>query len=259
VTVAHWLEVHDGLPPRYPDDACPECHRRPGSHGRDCPILLASLPPPPHHRPDALDKDSQETVAQARGQYLRMLGEAPDDPRTEQARVLSETIAREAERRRLVKDVETSRAEWDKIRARARSHGELYYFFRRVWYRLPFTGEPEVLFPELDNEIALTRGEWREWAKNHRKAGEEYMIDHIASMVPANEGETYEKWREGLKRRRQSWTTDTDAAVVNRSLSAPPRPAGPRSPARSRTGAARSARKQRPRSAPATRTASTPR
>ncbi len=250
--------------PVYPADACPECHRKPGFHGPDCPILKAALANPPPGGQDALDKDPEGTVAKAKGMYLRALGRDPNDETGLVAKLKNGAyiVAKEAERRRLIRDTEATRAKWDAIAAA--EHGPAYDLARSIWYGIPFTGAPELLYPELEDEVALTRGEWLEWAEGHRRAGEESMIDHLASIIPPNPGEEYPEWRERLKRRRLAWSVETDEVVVNKTLFprkngesyvewvrrlrganpsgapvsrspyAPPRPAGPRSPGSSR-------------------------
>ena len=216
-------------------------------------------------RPDDLDRDPEGTVARARGLYLRDLGVAPDDPQVQRAKELSEAVAREAEHRRVARDVAATKARWAALTAHP--HGPAYELARNIWYGLPMTGAPELIYPELDNEDALTRGEWFEWAINHKKAGADAMIDHLASILPPGEEETYPDWRERLKRRRMAWSKATDETVVNHHLdpqaekwaraasragltqtpSVQPQPAGPRSPETSRTGAGRKARKRRSR------------
>lgn len=223
---------------------------------------------------DALDRDPEGTVARARGIYLRALGRAPLDPRTERARVLSEAVSKEAERRRLARDAEETRRKWANLAAE--KHGKAYELARNIWYGFPMTGAPELLYPELDNEAALTRGEWFEWTVLHKKAGSEALIDHLASIIPPREGETYPDWRERLKRRRRAWSAATDETVVNahlypqgnrwaeaakragitRTPYVPPRPAGSPSPAKSRTDGAPKGRKRRPPRSPATPTES---
>ena len=247
LTEAEWDRGSPDLP--YPPDACPWCHRRPGFHAPDC-VVITNPPPSPSQRSgrqDALDKDPEGTVARARGLYLRALGRDPEDSTglVSRLREGALAVAKEAERRRLVRDAKATKEKWDAIRAA--QHGRAYQVARNIWYGIPMTGAPELFYPELPDEDALNRGEWLEWAQNHKQAGADAMIDHLASLIPPNEGETYEHWRMRLKARRRMWSVDTDEAVVNRSLSAPPRPAGPRSPGRSRTGGARKARKRRPR------------
>ena len=197
--------------------------------------------------PDVLERDPNGTVAKARGAYLRILGRDPLDEtgKVARAREIAETVAREAERRRLVRDTAETEAKWDVIREKKR--GPAYTIARNVWYGIPFTGAPELLYPELDDEMALTRGEWFEWANRHKEAGTASMIDHLASIIPPNEGESYREWRDRLIRRRQWWHADTDETVVNRSLFARPRQAEPQSPATSRTGVGRKARRRRSR------------
>jgi len=167
-------------------------------------------------RPDDLDRDPEGTVARARGLYLRALGVAPDDPQVQRAKELSEAVAREAEHRRVARDVAATKARWAALTAHP--HGPAYELARNIWYGLPMTGAPELIYPELDKEDALTRGEWFEWAINHKKAGADAMIDHLASILPPGEEETYPDWRERLKRRRMAWSKATDETVVNRHL-----------------------------------------
>jgi hypothetical protein len=216
-------------------------------------IAAATPPPPPgwhlvkSRRPDALDKDPEGTVARARGLYLRALGRDPADSTGGVAKLKEGAyiVAREAERRRLIRDTAATMAKWNAILEK--KHGRLYETARNVWYGIPMTGAPELLYPELEDEDALTRGEWYDWARSHKEASAEAMIDHLASIIPANDGETYREWRERLKRRRDRWATETDEVMVNRTLYARPRPAGPRSPGKVRTGGTRKARKRRPR------------
>jgi hypothetical protein len=237
------------------------------------PVEVVRAPPPPRpkarvvpagslrksRRPDALDRDPEGTVAKARGLYLRALGRDPTDKTGAVARLKEGAyiIAREAERRRLERDAAATKAKWDALlrSSQGRGRGTL----RRFWASLPLTGEPDPIYPELDDEVALTKGEWIEAVNIHREASIGSMVDHAASMIPPNPGESHKEWRERLGRRTEGWFAATDEAVVNRSLYAQPRPAAPRSPERSRTGAARKARKPRSRQSSKGRPASTPR
>jgi len=240
--------------------------------GPDNPV--PAPPPVKPRRPYALDRDPEGTVARARGVYLRMLGKDPEDASgaVARAREIALVVAREAERRRLERDTAATRKRWEAIAAA--KHGRLYDVAKSVWYGIPFTGAPELLYPELSEEDALTKGEWFEWAQGHRQAGADAMIDHLASIIPPGEGESFDDWRERLKARRRYWAEETDEVAVNKPLfprargesysawihrirgggrpvsqspSARPRPAGPQSPARSRTGVGPRARRPHPR------------
>jgi len=247
--------------PEYPPDACPECHRRPGFHGPDCPILKAATVNPPPGPGDALDTDPVGTVKKARGEYLRALGADPDDSTGAVTRLkeISRVISREAERRRTARDVADTDARLARIVERPR--GGLYNLGKNIWFGLPWTGSPEMFYPELPREVELTRGEWYDWANYHRQAGMESMVDHLASIIKPNPGETYPQYRARLMARRRKWNEETDQKVVDRALGisrspfARPRPAGPRSPARSRRGARPRARTRSARPARAGRRA----
>jgi hypothetical protein len=209
------------------------------------PEVRFTLPARASRHPDALDRDPDGTVAKARGLYLRALGKDPSDPRVAILKQGAYVVAREAERRRLVRDAAATEAKWKTMREAKPWPGR--EVMRSIWYGIPFVGAPELLYPGLDAEDALTRGEWIDWVNNHRQAGIDSMIDHLGTLIPPREGETYEDWRARLKRRRLSWSTETDEVVVNRSLYAPPRPAAPRSPERYRRGTARKGRRTRAR------------
>lgn len=198
-------------------------------------------------RPDALDTDSEGTVTKAWGIYLRCRGRDPMDETglVARAREIALIIRHEAEKRRLAKDAADTKAKWDKILEA--KHGRAYQIATDVWYGFPFAGAREMLYPELPDEVALTRGEWLDYVVNHKLAGAKSMLDHLGSILPPRPGETYEQWRERLKRRRDSWRNDTDEAVVNRSLSARPPLAGPRSLATSQSDARTKARRRRAR------------
>lgn len=246
--------------------------------------------PPRSRRPDVLDRDPDGTMAKARGIYLRCLGRDPLDETglVARAREIAFIITSEAERRRLVRDTAATEAKWNAIREA--HHWPGYDIANNIWYGIPFTGEPELLYPELKDEDALTRGEWFDWTDHHKEAGAQAMIDHLKSLIGPNDGETPDGWTQRLLRRREAWTNDTDEVVVNkmlyprrsgeshvewirrlrggnplgpvpvnRSLYAPPQQAGLPSPDSSRIGAGRKARRRRPRLSPAARPASAPR
>jgi hypothetical protein len=168
--------------------------------------------------PDALDLDPDGMVAKYRGLYLACLGTIPNDTsgRVERMHEGAEAIAREADRRRLVREAAETEAGWEKIRS-AR-HGVAYDIANRIWHGLPKTAEPDLFYPEFDHEAEVTKGEWVEWVANHKKAGEDSMIDHLESIIPRDEGEPHADYRARLMRRRESWRTETDEVVVNRAL-----------------------------------------
>ena len=177
-------------------------------------------------RPDVLDSDPEGTVARARGLHLRILGADPTDTTgyVARSRQIALIVSREAERRRVARDAAETDAKWDEIRRERAWPGK--DVLTTIWYGLPFSGDRDILFPELDHEQELTRGEWFEWVWLHKTAGEKSMIDHTASMIPPEPGETYIEWRARLTRRRRRWSEETNEVVVNRALYPQPR-AGP--------------------------------
>lgn len=195
---------------------------------------LARAVPSPPPEPDALDKDPDATVAKARGIYLRLLGMDPGDETglVARSRRIAWEVEHEAERRRLVRDTAATRERLDRIRTKP--PGRVREFAGTIWRGLPWVGPPELFYPDMQGEDALTRGEWLDWVHNHKQAGAESMIDHLASLIPSNDGESYAEWRERLRQRRAQWSRPI-AEIVNQSLSARPRPAEPRSPVTTRT------------------------
>ena len=163
-------------------------------------------------------ESEREAVAKARGIYLRALGKDPTDSTGKVARLKAgaDAIALEAERRRIERDAVATRVKAEAFTAA--QHGSAYYLARNIWYGIPMTGEPEVIYPELTDEDALTMGEWFEYVAKHKKDGEDEMIDHLKMLIPANPGETYQAWTSRLKRQRKRWAVETDEVVVNKRL-----------------------------------------
>jgi hypothetical protein len=176
-----------------------------------------------------------ESVAKARGIYLRALGKDPTDStgKVAKLRAGSEAIAREAERRRIERDATATRVKFEALSAA--HHGRAWYFARNIWYGLPMTGAPEIIYPELPEEAALTAGEWFDWGQRHKRAIEDAGTDHRKSIIPRKPNEPYEAWTARLKRRRRSWAIATAEAVVNRALREQARSYAPSSPAGGRT------------------------
>ena len=158
-----------------------------------------------------------KSVIKARGIYLRALGKDPTDSTGKVARLKAgaDAIAQEAERRRIERDAVATRVKAEAFTAA--QHGSAYYLARNIWYGIPMTGEPEVIYPELTDEAALTLGEWFEYVAKHKKDGEDEMIDHLKMLIPANPG-TYQAWTSGLQRQRKRWAVETDEVVVNKHL-----------------------------------------
>lgn len=172
----------------------------------------------PSRRPDSLDKDPEGTVAKANGAYFRVLGADPHDRTGAVARLRQITfiVTREAERRRVEKDTADTRKRRSAVQnARPWPLKEL---LTDIWYGFPFTGERPFEYPKLENETYLSRGEMYHWAEEHKEAGKKELIDHLASLIPPDEGETYEEWHERLKARRARWSEETDEVVVNKGL-----------------------------------------
>ncbi len=168
--------------------------------------------------PVPISEREMESVIKARGIYLRALGKDPTDSTGKVARLKegADAIAQEAERRRIERDAVATRVKEEAFTAA--QHGSAYYLASNIWYGMPMTGEPEVIYPELTDEAALTRGEWFEHVAKHKKDGEDEMIDHLKRLIPANPGETYQAWTNRLQRQRRRWAVETDEVVVNKHL-----------------------------------------
>jgi len=214
-------------PPPPPAAAPPPRPAGPAPVGAPHATVIPFPPLPDTTRSTSLSEQEMDAVVRARGIYLRALGKDPTDPTGKVARMRekAEAIAREAERRRIERDAIATQLKWEA--EKAANHGRLWHLGRNIWYGIPLTGAPEVIYPELPDEDALTRGEWYDWVQTHKAAGREAMIDHLASLIPPKAGETYQEWRERLKARRRSWNVDTNEAVVNRALRREGRPATP--------------------------------
>lgn len=163
--------------------------------------------------PDTLDEDPIGAVSHARGAYLRALGADPNDAsgKVARAREIYRIIASEAEHRAGITNVDAVH----RSQKRKARQGAAWDFLRTLWAGIPGTARKEEEYLELREEEALVRGEWIDWVRTHRSAAHNATIDHLASVIPSQPGESWGTYRDRLERLRLSWQEGAAERVVN--------------------------------------------